>query len=71
MNLQELDDLFDDDDQEIRNIIEMQRTYTINERIDHFNNLDDDEFFRRFRFSKNTVIYILDQIIDLLGVTNQ
>lgn len=66
MNLHEIND-----NQEIIDIIEMQNTYTVKERIDHFYNQDDEESFRRCRFSKNSVMYILYQIVDLLCETIQ
>lgn len=43
ITLHEIDELFDDNDQEITYIVEMQRTHTVKEKIDYFNILDDEE----------------------------
>lgn len=55
--------LLNDEDEDIVEFIEEQRRpYIVNERYDAFNELDDVDFVRRFRLSKNTVLFILEQI---------
>lgn len=55
--------LLNDEDEDIVEFIEEQRRpYIVNERYDAFNELDEVEFVRRFRLSKNTVLFILEQI---------
>lgn len=60
MHLDEIDDVFDDDYQEIIDIIEMQRIYTVKEGTDQFNNLEDEEFVRGFGS-----IFHIQQIFEL------
>lgn len=55
--------LLNDEDEDIVEFIEEQRRpYIVHERYDAFNELDDVDFVRRFRLSKNTVLFILEQI---------
>lgn len=62
----DLEDLFEDDDEEIIEFLDNMRTYTIRERMDHLDEWNNQEFFNRFRFSKNIVLHIIHQIRHLL-----
>ncbi|KAJ8980659.1 hypothetical protein NQ317_017585, partial [Molorchus minor] len=67
MDIEELDDFFDNDEEFVDNIHNM-RTYTVKERKDHYNSLREKEFFDRFQLSKNTVNdLLLPQIMDILS----
>lgn len=66
MDLQELDDLFGDDDEDVLDFILNLRTYTIKQRID-IDSISDPEFYDRFRFRKATVLnIILPQVENIL-----
>lgn len=58
------EDSSDDEDVVIR------RPRWIREREDHFNNLDDVDFFTRFRLTKQTVLSVLIQIENSLEFTS-
>lgn len=60
----DFEDFFEDDDDEIIDFLNNIRTYTVRERPIHFNEWNNREFFDRFRFSKDTVQMILNQIRD-------
>ncbi|KAJ8909798.1 hypothetical protein NQ315_014736 [Exocentrus adspersus] len=66
MDVQELFEIFDDDDDMLRDLANNIRGYSVKEREDHFNNCNETEFFNRFRLKKNTVLIILPQIEHLL-----
>lgn len=61
-------DMFEDindPDNELIDLIDAinpNREYNIKPRIDHFNYWNDVEFFNRFRFSKDTVTFLLNLI---------
>jgi len=58
-------DLINDPELELIDIIDEinpERDYNLRERIDHFNKWNDEEFFNRFRLSKQTVTVLLAQI---------
>lgn len=63
----DLEEFFEDDDEEMFNFIANIRTYTVRDRVDHFNKWDDKEFSRRFRLKKATVMTVLNQIADMLN----
>lgn len=71
MDLNELVEVFNDNDEEIIMFIQNLRTYTIRERPDHFNIWSDDEFFNRFRFKKDTIRNLLPQIEEYLRHNNE
>lgn len=52
MNLEELNEIFDDNEEEIVNFLMNTRTYTIQEKKDYFVALDDAEFFSKISFKK-------------------
>ncbi|KAG5862040.1 hypothetical protein JTB14_033213 [Gonioctena quinquepunctata] len=63
MDLGELDDLFDEELEEILEFVEYERRpYTVKERMNPFEELDDVEVTTRFRLSKPSVHMILQQI---------
>lgn len=67
MDLEELEAIFEDNDEELVLYIQNIRTYTIKERKNHMTIWNDQEFFDRFRFSKNTITnVILPQIVNML-----
>ena len=64
------DEMFIDDDHEILDIINFgfpRRNY---ERVDHFNEMDNLSFFRRFRLTKPSVLQILELIEEELEYDN-
>lgn len=66
MDLEELEPIFDNDE-ELVLYIQNIRTYTIKERKNHMTIWNDQEFFDRFRFSKNIITnVILPQIVNML-----
>lgn len=67
--MEEDEDILDIDEEiEILDIVENNFPFPrrIYMRVDHFNNMDDLTFFRRFRLTKPTVLRILEQIEDEL-----
>jgi hypothetical protein len=60
----------DSDDEEMINIVEHlarpRKVPRVQMRKDHFNYWDDEEFYRRFRLSKETIVLLLDQITDAI-----
>lgn len=62
MDLEELNEIFDDNDEDIIDFVMNMRTYTVQERKDYFVDLDDKEFFRRFRLKKDTVNNLLREL---------
>ncbi|KAG5890184.1 hypothetical protein JTB14_014350 [Gonioctena quinquepunctata] len=59
----DLDDLSDEELEEILEFVEYERRpYTVKERMNPFEELDDVEFTTRFRLSKPSVHMILQQI---------
>lgn len=65
------DNSFEDDtdfeDEEFDHLAFPRQQRIFRPRIDHFNWWRDDEFFNRFRLSKNTVRFIVDLIGDQIS----
>lgn len=57
-------DLINDPDMELVEDGDPNREYVIRPRIDHFTHWNDSEFFNRFRLSKPTVEFILQNIVE-------
>lgn len=58
----------DSDDEDLIDFVNMvyKRPYTIRIRPDHYNAWDDEDFFARFRLSKETVQQVLESIQHLI-----
>lgn len=63
-----MSDNSDSDDEFLMNIaiFRTRRVKNVQERIDHFNKWNDDEFFSRFRLSKRAVQFLLEHIEEQL-----
>lgn len=60
-----LEDISSDEDFEIINAIRnRRRPYTVRHRANYYEDLDDVDFFRRFRLTKPSVQYVLNMIIN-------
>lgn len=67
-------DIFESDDDEeiVMYIARPRRPKVFKTRSDYLNNLDDEQFFYRFRLTKSTVIIILNQIEEvIMSTTNR
>lgn len=64
------DELFHEDDIEILDIINFGFPRRIFRRQNYFEDMDDLSFFRRFRLTKQTTIYVLDLIENNLEFEN-
>ena len=59
-----------DDDEEILDIIRLGFPRHFYERTNFFDELDDLSFFKRFRLTKRTVLFLLGRIEDQLELNN-
>ncbi|KAJ8974994.1 hypothetical protein NQ317_013493 [Molorchus minor] len=71
MDFEDFDEeLFINDDLDILDIVEFGFPRKVYERKNAFDELDDLSFFRRFRLTKNTILYLLEMIEDHLEYDN-
>ncbi|XP_050498287.1 putative nuclease HARBI1 [Diabrotica virgifera virgifera] len=70
MDLQELEELFEDDDEEIIYFLNNFRTYNVRERKNYMLEFDENEFSFRFRFPKNTVRQLVKELGPVLHHVN-
>ncbi|KAJ8915260.1 hypothetical protein NQ315_014767 [Exocentrus adspersus] len=64
------EEMFIEDDFEVLDIIDYGFPRRVYNRHNHFDNMDDLSFFRRFRLYKETVLHVLQQIEHNLEFNN-
>lgn len=64
--IQEIENLENilDSDEDNAEFVRNQRSYNVRQRHNNFDQWNDAEFLDRFRLSKNTILYLLEQIED-------
>lgn len=52
----------EDDDEEVEEVLDLRIPRKVYVREDYFNSFEDNDFFKRFRLTKETVLQLLIQI---------